>query len=616
MFRQPSSSRLVLPTTVVTLGVALLSILLPTLVYAQSPVSAPESKNRKVENPAILRWKILLASLAQEARTVFPEERRAYAIVEVANASWVVDRETTRQLYRTALDNAVAMRRQDAKHGRLVTYVMKSATRLDVSLAQELAKRLVDDETANEHSPASTALDVLEENPEAAARIAEAIAPSGLEDGTAAFLIFRLAAKDLRLSDRVYSTYLNRAGTRQDISLAGILNLAGYGLGRGEYYSVTQRGELSGATFRPIAGFSGRPAYAGPFLRIAYQRLAQAIDRRDRAVGAELDTLNYAILFASDYLIADVAKFQPSALSEWQQLQQRGVVGATTVQTQAVRAHMQQISQARLRIQQYTDDSQTPESDAEASLETVEKLAGTCQRDAVYSNAALLFSSRKDFKRALEIVGEIEDLKQAAIVKEAILIAMTEAAIEGGDFETASSQVEKVVSLDHRARLYVMLVGRLVAKRTGDAARAAIDSATKVIDKVEDADDRAAFRFALASAVVTFDELESRTMLTSAIRELNKAKPRDEVPFSIPIRVPLSCPGEETSWYGGFESLPNSGVLEAVDVLATANHDETLRAAEEIGDKVTRIRAVARIAHHALKNLLADSKRVRKQDSN
>lgn len=137
----------------------------------------------------------------------------------------------------------------------------------------------------------------------------------------------------------------------------------------------------------------------------------------------------------------------------------------------------------------------------------------------------------------------------------------------------------------------------------------AVNDATKLIDKVVEPWDRASFLFGLATIVVKDDAAEGQSILRNAIKNLNKAEPADTKEFEVMIKVPLSCPGDEVSWYGGFETLENSNVLEALRVFAVVNPDEASRNAEEIGDKITRIRALAAAGREAVTNLRRDAKR-------
>ncbi|MEQ1603909.1 MAG: hypothetical protein ABL999_03495 [Pyrinomonadaceae bacterium] len=583
-----------------------------TTCMAQLPVNSPAGKptKQKSDDSVLLRWKIVLDSLAQEAKTVAPEDRRPYAIVDVANAYWEVDRELSRSIFITALDAAVALSKQDKKYRPLLNYVLSAATRRDAILAKELNKRLVDDKDANDRDNISSqsALDLLGENPDAAARLAEAFAPNGLHDGSAVFFIFSLAKKDTRLSDVVYNAYLSKVSTNENIPLEQIIYLAGYSFGYAEYFSVDRRGQLAGASFLPITDLSARPSVTASFLSLAFRRISKSIERRDNAVGADIEELNFPILFATQYLIPEVGKFAPSTLPAWHQLQQQAIISTTVQQNQQITKYIQQINQGRVRTREYSDGSQTPEQEAEASLEDVEKVVGTCQRDVIYTKAALTFNSRKNTKRALEIAGKIEDLKQSARVKETILMNTAQADIENGDFEDAQKKVEKIASLEHRAIFYAKLAQAMTKKTGSDQnSEQAINDGIKLIEKLSEAKYRAGFLFSLSAILLRADPPEAQSLIAKAIKNLNKQEPSDRMNFSIPLRVPVSCAGEQESWYGGSWTLPNSNVLDALTLLAKQNPDEASRSAEEIDDKITRIRSLAMITGLALKSAQAAS---------
>lgn len=577
---------------------------------AQPPVDKNQPgkiAGKKSEDPALLRWKISLDSLAREARTVFPEERRPYAMADVASTFWDVDRVAARLQYISALDTALALTHKDKKYQPMVNYVLSSATRRDAGLVRELNKRLLDDEKGRDDISSEIAQDLLDENPEAAAQLAEAFAPNGLLDGSAAFLIYGLAKKDVRLSDRVYAVYLAKVSADENFAPERILALAGYSFGYAEFYSVDKRGELSGASFLPVSGLFANPSFSASFLDLAYRRVAISIERRDRAVGPDIEALNYPILFALAYLLPEVAKFSPNTTSAWQQLEQRGMVGATVEQLQKIRSHVKQINETRQRLQNIADDPEKPDRDAEASLDDVEKLPGACRRDVVYSKAALRFSYSRNFKRALEIAGNIEDLKQNESVKEAISLNMVESAIENEEFEDARKKAEKITSPEQKARLFAELAKALAGTNDIGQADDAVSEALKLTEKLSGPRDRAAFYFSISKTILKTGPPEAPTILRSGVKNLNKLEPADEMDYSIPVKVSLSCPGEPETWYGGADSLSNSNVFEALASYADQDPDEAARVAEEISDKITRIRALAIVTKIALGKIKAAS---------
>lgn len=560
---------------------------------------------QKSENPNIVRWRFFLDSLAQEARTIFPEDRRPYAVVEVANVYWEFDRETSTSLYISALDSAWSLTERDRKNRPVLKFVLSSATRLDSTLAKTLTKRIIDkEESDNERDEisSSTALEILEDDVNKAAQLAEAFAPNGLQSGTATFLIYRIAAQDVQLSNRVYGVYLSKVSTNENIPLESVLTLGGYAFGYAEFYGIDGRGNLSGATFPQVKGLSANPAFTNAFLSLAYRRIVRTIELRNNAVGAQIESLNYTILFALEYLMPQVARFAPNTLPAWQQLQQQGIAGAMPHQIQQVANHLNTINQNRARAQRFSESSQTAEEEAEASLENVEKITGTCQRDAVYSKAALTFSSRKNFKRAAEIAGNIEELKQSASVKEVLSYDMTLSAIENEEWESAQEHLKKISSIELKTMAYAKLATALVNKNAKTQNANVFSEAVATVEKLPEAETRSGFLFALSAIILKTEPLEAETIVRNAIKNLNRQESKDVTRFFIPIKVSLGCQAGETTWYGDSISLANSNVFDSLTLFAKKNPDEAKMMAEGIDDKITKLRSLAIITKIALAN--------------
>jgi hypothetical protein len=164
----------------------------PTGFNAQTTVNTKpeqtEQQNSIDQN--ILRWEIFLGSVAQDAKTAFPEERRVYPTVEAANAYWEFDPEKSRTLYISAMDTAISLTRQDTKYHSLISYIISSAAKLDGDLTNALNKRLTDAELKlPDDFRLDSAYDLIESDPEAAARLAEILAPAGAQNGSAMSMI-------------------------------------------------------------------------------------------------------------------------------------------------------------------------------------------------------------------------------------------------------------------------------------------------------------------------------------------------------------------------------------------------------------------------------------------
>ncbi len=577
-----------------------------SVVCQDSPTDEQLRKTRidRTVDPEFLRWKIILDALVQDARTAFPEERRPYAIADVASTYWYVDKDDSGKQFDLALDKAISLYRIDKKYKPSVDYVIAVAARRAPARIKSLAKRLADaDKESKTGLSGETALDLVDENPELAAQIAESFAPKGLHDGTAILLIFRLAERNPQLSDRVFNTYLNAVRANESIPLEAVVTLAGYAFGNPEYYSVGTSGQYFGMSMKPIPGLRANSAMANAFLNIAYSRINTAIEARNNAAGEDMAARNFPILFALGYLLPEVGRISPTAMPAWQQLMAQGNVGVSAPQAQIVQGILTRIHQNRERVRTFNDGSQIPELEAEASLENVEKLTGTCERDVVYSKAALLFDSRKNFKRAFELVEKIEDINQNAAVKQALYISRADVEMKNGDWKAVRENAEKVSSLEQRAIIYVE-----AASEEGPERDEFLRESVRLTEKFANAKDRAGVLFSVSTLTLKSDWQEALKQLSNAVSNLNKDEPKDEMSFSVPIRVPLSC-GDKGKWWGGFSSLPHSTVFEATNVFAKRFPDHALRTADEISDKIIRIRASARIAGIALETWEKNRKR-------
>lgn len=177
---------------------------------------------------------------------------------------------------------------------------------------------------------------------------------------------------------------------------------------------------------------------------------------------------------------------------------------------------------------------------------------------------------------------------------------MAESEIENGDFDAAQKKAEKISALEQRAVLYLKLAQALMKKNENpQSSRQAVTDGVRLAERLSNDEYRMGFLFSLSTLLLKTDPPEAQSLLRRAIKNLNKQEPTDQMSFSIPVKVPLSCQKDE-SWYGGFTTLPNSTVFGALTMFGKQNPDEAGRLAEEIGDKVTRIRTLAMIIGVAL----------------
>lgn len=581
------------------------SILVSLLVLLTSAAAQKATPTPKPPDPNFIRWKIFLDTLEQQSRGV-AEERKPYVVADIAAAYWEVDKAESQRLFIAAIDAALKLTERDKKFGDVLDDVLSTASKLDVSLAKLLTKRIADKQDSKKSRydiAGSNLYELLKEDPQKAAELAEAFAPDGLPAAAPNF-IFALAKVDLALADRVYRVYLDRIAAREDISVENTVSMCGYAFGYSEYFTMGGTGGTFGAMLLPVPGLEANPRYAATILNLMYRRINREVEERNNAVGADIEKRTWRLLFAAEYLSPQVAIFAPSMASAWEQLRQQVKVGASAEQLQGVGMRVNLIAQDRIRVRSISDSVDKFDEMAEAGLDGVEKIVGTCQRDLVYMKAALHFSYRKNFKRSLELLSKVEGEERAESIRQTVFYDMTMADIEKAEWEPAEARIKKISSPQMKTLAQIKLADGLVKKNEKSEVRRVADDAIKMIEKLAEAKDRAGTYFGLAAILMRIDANDARSELERALKHFNKLEPKDEYRYSHLVQVLMNCEAKaDGPWYGGSYSLENSNVFDVVKFFAKENPDATKLVVESISDTPTRIRAEAIITRMAFAKL-------------
>ncbi|HXQ70023.1 MAG TPA: hypothetical protein VN844_06030 [Pyrinomonadaceae bacterium] len=596
------------------MGRIMLCLLITLIACAPVPASQSEAKKQnqksvRDESPDVIQWKYLLATLATEARSLLKEKDRPYALAAVADAYWNLDRETARALFMAALDSACSPRDGEKCDSLAVHHVLAIATKRDVALTRTLLKAIAEKQKPGdlEDTPLSVALDVLETDPNGAAKLAEAFVPNGLSSGAANTLIFRLARQDIVLANQVYGGYLNKFATDSKLPLSQLISFAGYAFGYSEFYGLTQGAppQLYGVSSRPISNLSLNPALVKLFLDLTFQRISESVERAAQMVGAEREHLTTINLFAIAYLLPEVGKYYPNALPAWERLQQRAMIGTTAIQLEQVGQQVQSINERRARAQRFDDAPQlSAEQEAEAMIERAEKLSNSCQRDKEYSKASLILGSSKQTKRALAIADRISDLKQRDGVMQFLFHEMAVAARDAGEWTEMREKSKSISTPEVVAVLYIKAAD-VVHLKDGITSAELISEALKNAERISDPGVRAGVLLGAAAVQVKMDVFPGLEVLKTAIKTVNQGTAKGQNGFSFLMKVSLACPGDD-EWYGARISLANSTLYEVLPLFAAHNVEETLLIARSLEDASTKIQALASVVKY-----MTDEKRSR-----
>ena len=577
--------------------------MLNTAVVAQTSAPTPPTSTRRTApsdaSTDLAKWTDLLDKLVIEARTLSEETLRSEAMTSVADAYWEASPAKSKELFSSSLDLALLIENERDRYAA-VTRVISTAGKRDLQLSRRLTLILLDKKDRND--PALQAsLNLLDFDTKTSEAIALASSSLGAS-ADAAWLIFQLQKRDPAAADRVYTAYLNNANSS---SLNRLLWLAGYPFGYGESFG----GSTDPTKFTGISGFSfptlkPNPVLAAAFLNLADQSLIATLNMINVATPAEGEVLTSLVFFAVTYLLPEAEKYRPDLYARWATLKNEASQRLNPNHRDAILSKLANILAERERVRtQTTDDLDS----SEEVLEQAEKLASSCQRDAIYAKAAFQFSYKKDFKRAMLVADKISALDLRGNVIQFVYYDMSvagtspESSVNVDDALRYASRVES-------SELHALLLVKLAAflSKNGDPGqiKQLLFDATKLAEHIDKASVRAGVLLAIEKQWAESDVDDRFGLLRNAVLAVNRDKAARIDQLSVQRRVNFGCQSDKPSWYG--EIVARFSLIDNVLRFSNSREDAALQLALTLDPGVNRVRALAAVAGSAAKRALAE----------
>lgn len=558
---------------------------------------------------AVARWRYMLDDLAHEARTLSEAAKRPLALAEVADIYWEIDRDRSRELFTSALETTLSLPAGGDEATRSLRRVIALAAGRDASLARALTEMMLRSASEKDWAASeslSVAGDLLDADTRRAAQLAEAAAAGGPSLNSAWFIL-QLSKRDPAAAEQVYRAYLNGFTPNSGLGLNQLLWLAGYPFGYAEAFGGgPDPARMAGLSGLRVSGLSPKPALAQAFLNVAFRAAKESLDRAGTADPQQREALSVPALFATVYLLPEVRRYRPQALSAWSNLRQQALSGTTVVQREAVDRRVREIVSSRPRPGESEGAEPYESVQAEDILGRAEKLPSGCGRDAEFARAALTIGYRKDFPRALEVAGRIGDESMRDGVRRFLYYDMSVAAAARGDvpsLEDAQKYAESVTAPEQRALLNVKIAGASLRNKDPQTAARLLRETVRLAEAVPDTASQAGILLAAAAGFADFDGYEGSKALKEAVKIVNSSRtPRDVDDFRVLRKVNLSCFAGKESWYGGSERPERFSIYETFAAMAAADLEGMLSLARDLDDPSIRLRSLASVVRAALKS--------------
>lgn len=362
-----------------------------------------------------------------------------------------------------------------------------------------------------------------------------------------------------------------------------------------------------------ISGLSPRPALAQAFLDVAFLTVQDTLRQASSAPAHEGEALKGLALFTTTYLLPEVRRYRAAALQQWFLLQQQAMSGAPAAQRDGVAKRIQAIVEGRVRAPEQEGAESYSREQSEDLLARAGDLPSGCKRDVVYARAALSVGHSKDFTRAFEVVGRVENKP----IRDGVLqflyydLSLAEfAGKESGSLDVAQKYAESVTSPEQQALLYVKMAKAALRRQDRQSAAALLGKATRLADGVSDPSSQASILLASAAVLSEFDTYEGYKALKEAVKVVNRARVEDVHNFRILRRVNLACETGKETWYGDSDGAERFSLFETFAAVAGADVDGALSLARDLDDVSISVRSMIAITRAMIKR---DSGRVASQ---
>ncbi len=548
----------------------------------------------------MIRWQLMLDQLLQEGKTLLPEQSRPFALARIADTYWIIDRDKAEEVFIMALETAISLKSDATDSSSAIRNVLSLAARNDASLAKRLIDRLQDarsKENEKGTEPLQVAIDLLSFDAQRAAEMARASAPIGLSDDSAGFFILKLAQSDLSAAESVYRAYLTRFVSSSDADLGSLLWLAGFPFGYGESYGFMAGNpyRMNGIGGMRIQGLISNPNLAAAFLDSALPFIQKAIAEASSSTPEKDDRLAYLALFATTYLLPEVARYRSGAFQVWRELNQQALSATSVARQQEVMNQIQRVLQNRSRA---NENDRSPQSHIEQQIESylqeAENSVG-CNKDRLYAKAALSICYKKDFAQALAIATKIDTTSLKESVRQYINYSMSAYAVESKNFDDARVYAERVESPEQRSLLYVKIARAALRDKDRVFATQSLIEARKLAEHVSDPKAQAGILLTTSTAFSSLDPIETFNTLKDSIKAVNRTKNLDIDSFRVLRRVNLSCSGEDYTWYGGYDQPEEISLTKTLGSYSESDIEGAILMAQTLEDPEIRIRVLTSI---------------------
>ena len=569
----------------------------------------------------------LLHSLAQNANEIENIEDRVRVLAEIGDAFWLVDREYARTVLIRSfkeLDKLVpgvddgrlylaGQKRQlrhvvlsrVAKHDTVLAKQLIDDEAKDTPTLDEKASKLYGADNPSSEVFLSIAQTFIATDPKRAATIALYSLQDGLSQRFRYFLI-HLRANDSDAADVLVTEAINRVSRQHPANLFDVLILWEYAYQPADFYF---NGISWNREYKPASADAElKRLVLNCALNVIVENLQQ-LPKNESAQDQGLVQLQLSSLHSV------IQQLLPSMQADLPR-------GASDLQQALVRVEQE------LRANGAAPPQRPPSENSDEEKTTLEKWiedAGEASqgeaRDNLYLAASLQLFWNRQFDRAKELAGRIDDLEKRAMVLEPLNFVVSADLVEKKNLQEAWNVANQLKTTEYRM-CALARVGRAFLE-TGDAQSGmqSLTAAQSLISKSDPSFELAAATLRVAAAFSKTDQVRISEGIALGIQVMNKVK-LDETPWRLMDSVSdedsflfdakYMSGGPRTSGISVIRTtLPQAGGF--ADVLSRLDFNDAIILAKTVSRKPLSMMAQASVCRRVIESSHKEAQKAQKQ---
>lgn len=410
------------------------------------------------------------------------------------------------------------------------------------------------------------------------------------------FLI-QLAEHDSVAADKLYIEALERLNKNQIAYPGQLLLLSAYPFKDDKITIFDGNGNRYLLSLQWKEKQNVKDMLARQFILTALRVLSRVAEEQDPQLTYSENQLGIAF-YAANALEPKVAKFLPTALSDWDNIKE----SILYLQTEKARSKIEQEGNSEAGIERTpADSSQATSARVEQLLEQAQSAPILTKRDDLYIKAAIEAATSDDATRAIEIASKINDNKYRENATSWFNFEAALQSLNKKDILNAKRFAENVTPIDQRIYILLKLARGM---NSAEERMELLEYAYRQASQSNEGEEKLRAAVGIANLFLDFFPENGLNAVSNMMNIANQVQSSS---FDLP-RMVRTLPTHRGRGYRTVVNYEGFDIRALFSKMAQIDIENSLQIAQSTSNRVIRLQAISAVANVMLRSSLQDKK--------